>query len=250
MYVSVRQRTLSALAALLIVTLGMMALVWGLAIRLPVPTPPLALETIVTTRDLPDKPVPPPRPRPEEPEASTAKGEPSPPNLRNRATPVVAPPPRLPPLVEPPPVIAAPVPDTGSASSTGASDRPGPGQGAGGSGSGSGGGGSGSAGTGGQSIERPATLPRQIRGRLRFSDLPPDLRRSRQGAELTLRYHIGTDGRVSDCRILVSSGRPELDIHTCQYITERFRFRPALDARKRAVPFVMTEIHGWDDAGD
>lgn len=246
MYASARQRTLSALAAFLVVAGGMLALASGFAVRAPLSAVPHALKTIVTTRDIPPEPEP-PRPQPKEPDTSAAKGDPSPPNLKNEATPVFAPVPRLPPLIEPPPVVAAPKPGAGTAASTGASDRAGSGQGAGGSGEGSGAGGSGYG--SGRGFERPATLPRQTRGRLHFSDLPQDLRRTREGAELTLRYLIGIDGRVSNCRIVVSSGRPELDAHTCAYITDRFRFRPALDTQRRPVPYTMTEIHGWDEVG-
>ncbi|GGB91038.1 hypothetical protein GCM10011494_06750 [Novosphingobium endophyticum] len=251
MHASLRQRMLAALASLLIVAGGVVALVSGFAVRLPLPSMPRTLETIITTRDLPEEPEPPPPPPPEEQDASAAEGSPSPPNLDNEATPVVAPPPRVPPLIQPPPVTAAPEPETGAAASTGSSDRTGPGRGSGGSGEGRGGAGDGSGGYGsGQGYRQPPTLPRQTSGRLRFSDLPRDLRRAREGAELTLRYRIGIDGRVSGCRILVSSGRTELDAHTCRYITEHFRFRPARDESGRPVAYVMTEIHGWNAAGN
>lgn len=38
---------------------------------------------------------------------------------------------------------------------------------------------------------------------------------------------IGTDGRVSDCRITGSSGHDELDAATCRLIAKRARFEPA-----------------------
>lgn len=245
MYASARQRTFSAIASLLILSGGTLALVLGLDRRPALPPAPGSLETIITTREIAEAPELPPPP-PKEPDSSSASGAPSPPNLENEATPVSAPVQRIPPLTPPPPIIAAPTPAQGAAASTGSSDRVGAGQGAGGSGGGRGGAGSGAGAGGGERLERPATLPRQTKGRLRFSDLPRDLRRSREGAELTLRYRIGTDGRVSGCHILVSSGRPELDDHTCRYITEHFRFRPALDRQQRPVPYVMTETHGWN----
>jgi protein TonB len=73
------------------------------------------------------------------------------------------------------------------------------------------------------------------------------LRKSRSGAQITVRYRIGADGRVSGCTVIASSGRPDVDSETCRAITERFRFRPARDARGNPVPFVMTETQGWDD---
>lgn len=247
MYTSARTRVISALAALLIVAAGIAALVAGLAARMTAQERRQALAAILPLRDPPEKPRT--REVPAKAESTAAKGRPSPPNLRNKATQIVAPPPRLPPLIVPPPVVTAPYAGTGAATQSGASDRAGPGRGAGGIGDGDGGGGHGD----GDGYGEGVTRPRQIRGRLRFSDLPPDLREQKAGGELKLQYRIGIDGRVSDCRILVSSGRPSLDATTCRLITERFRFRPSKDARGNPVPSIMVETHGWywpPDAGE
>lgn len=239
MYTSARTRVISALAALLIVAAGIAALVAGLAARMTAQERRQALAAILPLRDPPEKPRT--REVPAKAESTAAKGRPSPPNLRNKATQIVAPPPRLPPLIVPPPVVTAPYAGTGAATQSGASDRAGPGRGAGGIGDGDGGGGHGD----GDGYGEGVTRPRQIRGRLRFSDLPPDLREQKAGGELKLQYRIGIDGRVSDCRILVSSGRPSLDATTCRLITERFRFRPSKDERGNPVPSIMVETHGW-----
>lgn len=247
MYTSARTRALSALASLLIVAGGVLALVAGLAARMTQQERREALAAILPLRDPPREPKR--REVPAKASSTAAKGRPSPPNLRNKATQVVAPPTRLPPLIVPPPIVAAQRAGTGSAAQSGASDRLGPGQGAGGIGDGDGGGGDGD----GDGYGDAVTRPRQIRGRLHFSDLPPDLREQKTGGELKLRYRIGVDGRVSDCRILVSSGRPSLDATTCRLITERFRFRPSKDARGNPVPSIMVETHGWywpPDEGD
>ena len=45
---------------------------------------------------------------------------------------------------------------------------------------------------------------------------------------------VGSDGRVSDCQIISSSGSPELDQATCMNVTRRARFDPALDERGNA----------------
>lgn len=239
MHTSARTRAVSALVSLLIVVAGIVALVAGLAARRIERDRREALVAIVPMRD----PVQEPKRReiPAKARSTAAKGRPSPANLRNRATQIVAPLARLPPLIVPPPVITAPRAGTGAATQSGASDRPGPGQGAGGIGDGDGGGGNGS----GDGYDDAVTRPRQIRGRLHFSDLPPDLREQKTGGDLKLQYRIGVDGRVSDCRILVSSGRPSLDATTCRLITERFRFRPSKDARGNPVPAIMIETHGW-----
>jgi protein TonB len=238
-HTSTRTRAFSALVSLLIVVAGIVALVAGLAARRIERDRREALVATVPMRD----PVQEPKRReiPAKARSTAAKGRPSPANLHNRATQIVAPPARLPPLIVPPPVTTAPRAGTGAATQSGASDRPGPGQGAGGIGDGDGGGGNGS----GDGYDDAVTRPRQIRGRLHFSDLPPDLREQKTGGDLKLQYRIGVDGRVSDCRILVSSGRPSLDTTTCRLITERFRFRPSKDARGNPVPAIMIETHGW-----
>lgn len=246
MYLSGPQRTLSALAALLIVAGGLAALVLGLAFEPPVIAPRTALQTILPTRSA--TPQPTPTPEPEKAVRSAPRDRPAPAGRRNNAAPVVAPP--VPPLIEPPPVPAAPTVGTGSAARSGASDR-GTGPGAGGMGNGTGGGGSGGVGSGGAGGDASAaTLPRQVAGKLHYWEIPQELRRARAGGVIRLRYRIGIDGRVSGCTVLISSGYPDFDRATCDRITERFRFRPALDAQGRAVPYIMTEIHGWDEAGD
>lgn len=240
MQTPVRDRIFSAIAALLVVAGGIVALVIGLASTMTPRERRTALAAILPLREEPKR-----RPKevPAKADSTAAKGRPSPANLRNKATQVVAPPARLPPLIVPPPVIAAPVANVGSAAQSGATDRLGPGQGAGGIGDGDGGGGNGDG--AGEGDDDAVTRPRQIRGRLHFSDLPPDLRETKSGGELRLRYRIGVDGRVSDCRILVSSGRPSLDATTCRLITERFRFKPSRNARGKPVPAIMVETHGW-----
>ena len=249
MYVSARHRTVSALAAMLIVAGGVLALAVGLAFSPPATAPPGVLETILPTREI--TPAPPkqtPTPEPDKAKQSAPRDRAAPAGRKNNAAPIVAPSPPIPPLIEPPPVPAAPVAGIGSANRGGASDR-GSGPGAGGLGSGTGGGGSGGAGSGsGNGNGNVATLPRQTSGKLHYWEIPEELRRVRAGGVIRLRYRIGTDGRVSGCVVLVSSGYPGFDRETCARITERFRFRPALDAQDRPVPYVMTETHGWDEA--
>jgi TonB family protein len=47
---------------------------------------------------------------------------------------------------------------------------------------------------------------------------------------------VGADGKVSDCRIVESSGFPSLDRRTCELMLARAAFRPAKDGNGRAVP--------------
>ena len=190
---------------------------------------------------------PPPRPRIIKPRLGHAAGRASPPNLRNKATPIVAPPPIVPPL--PSPVIVAPIAGTGSAASTGASDRPGPGQGAGGQGNGTGSGdeGNGDGDSGGD------VGPRQVKGRIKSSDLPADLDHANFRGTVSVRYHVEVDGQVGDCAVAGSSGNAELDRLTCQLIQQRFRFKPAHDHYGHPFRSTVEEDHHWDiddDSGD
>lgn len=233
-----RERAISATASAAIVVGGLAALAWGLGVNLPAFPERSALTATVLlpeARKTPEK-------RPQETTSSAHRGAPAPESRKTRAAPVLLPAPRIV-LPSPVTIVAARHPGDG--------DRPAQGSGTSGSGSGSGGRGNGSGGGGGGEgagvNEGVTTLPRQIAGRLHYADLPADLRKARSGADLTLRYRIGIDGRVSGCTVISSSGRPDLDAGTCQRITERFRFRPARDAQGQPVPFVMTETHGWDD---
>lgn len=248
MYAPNPNRPLSALASGLLIAGGVLALLYGLAGGKQ-GSPARSVLTSMTA----SAPTPTPTPPPPEPDArDAAKGAPAPAGLRGKAAQVIAPKPPLV-ILPPPPMPAATVIGTGSGASEGASDRPGPGSGAGGSGNGSGGGEDGGEDGGcgtGRVNEGVAVPPRQVAGRLRFSDLPRDLREVRQGSDIALRYRIGTDGRVSGCAILVSSGRPDFDRATCDTLTRRFRFRPARDGNGNPVTFTMTEIHGWDDAAE
>jgi protein TonB len=246
---SPRQRTVSAIASIAIVGIGAAALVYGLAAGSPLPAS--LQETIVALTPAPEEtPRPQPSPSPTPPATTTQadraqsarkRDEASPENLRNQATAVFAP--VLPPLRTPPPIVAAPRPANGNASNTGNADRIGPGQGAGGEGDGTGGGGNGDG--NGNGDGEAVTRPVQIRGKLRWSDLPENLRETRQGGELELTYRVNIDGRVSECRITQSSGIPALDARTCRLITERFRFRPSRNASGRPVPSYIIESHGW-----
>lgn len=103
----------------------------------------------------------------------------------------------------------------------------GTGTGAGGAGSGPG---SGGTGTGQGSGARPLEL---ISGRIddaRDYPTPPGGRQIRRGHDVVIELTVGTDGRVSACRITDPSPDPEADAITCRLATERFVFRPRLNA--------------------
>lgn len=180
----------------------------------------------------PEPPVPPHRP------SYRPSGEAAPPNLRSRATQVVAPIPVVP-TPPPPPVVVAPVAFAGAQASQGAAAVAGPGTGAGGEGDGTGAGGFGD-GDGAGDVP-----PRHIAGRLKDSDYP--LAAGEQGVSGTVgvRYVVGVDGRVPRCQVTRSSGSALLDETTCRLIVARYRFRPGHDARGRPFEAMIVEKQAW-----
>lgn len=238
-FASPREQAASAFAAFAIVAGIVFALVLGLRVGVTGRVPgALASVFVEAPREAVKaqpkrKLVPSPR--------RAAKGDPSPRNLRNRATQVVVPPPRIP-LVLPPSIPVAQRAGIGSAAASGASDRPGPGQGAGGIGDGLGGGGQGGDGDG----DGGAVVgPRQIRGKLSFRDLPPGTLEPGREAAVGVRYTVNVDGRVTGCVVDEPSGYPTVDAMTCRLIEQRFVFRPARDRERRPVRSAITERHTW-----
>ena len=79
------------------------------------------------------------------------------------------------------------------------------------------------------------------------SDYPATAVAAHHQGNVGVSFAIGTDGRVSACRIVRSSGYPELDSITCPSLERRARFKPAVDANNRpkatvgkiSVPFRM-----------
>ncbi len=213
------------------------ALIFGLPVRIPLRAePPLTVLTLQAP-PLPDQP-----PKPVEPaKRSNASRPASPRNLENKATAVVAPPPLV--LPPPIPVISAREAGAGTAASAGASDRPGPGFSAGGQGNGSGEGGDGDGDDGGN------VPPRLVKGRIKATDLPADLRNVPIEGTVSVRYDIDTNGRVGNCVTTGSSGTAELDQLTCRLIQQRFRYDPSRNSNGEPVPSTIEEDHHWHNDG-
>lgn len=214
-----------------------LALVFGLRVKDVVRDPGALISVLLEPR----KPPPPPKQQKREERRSerpAAKEDAGARNLKNQATPVVAPP--VTPLIVPPPIVAATQPGTGQAAQTGASDRLGPGQGAGGVGDGMGGGGEGGDGGGGIAVG-----PRQIKGKLSFKDLPEGMLAPGSEARVGVRYTVNVDGTVSNCSADEPSGLPALDRLACRLIEQRFRFKPARDRAGNPVRATIVEAHSW-----
>lgn len=69
----------------------------------------------------------------------------------------------------------------------------------------------------------------------------------RQGVEGTVGFSLEVDsnGRVSDCRIVATSGSSELDATTCALMRERARFHPARDSGGRPLPDTIAARFTW-----
>lgn len=195
----------------------------------------------------PAEPPPPTGPMTQMKKSPEPEGAAAPANLENSPSPIVAPPPEI--RIEvPPPVIAAPIAGQGSAPAAGAAPVPGPGTGSGGVGTGTGSGrhGDGTGGGGGGGVAVP---PRYVSGRIRPSDYPRP-KASEPERIVHFQVLVGTNGRLSRCRITRSSGYPDLDSVTCRLYERRFRFAPARDVWGRAVPQILQAEHSWWGIGE
>jgi TonB family protein len=61
----------------------------------------------------------------------------------------------------------------------------------------------------------------------------------------TIFWVIGTDGRVHDCRVLVSSGHPELDDAACAALTKRAHYTPATDKEGNPIALHDSRRINW-----
>ena len=224
-----RDRLGGALAALTVQALLGWLLIAGLATSWRRSADP----ALAVFRVAPRPPPPPPAEPPFEHRSGRHKDAAAPPNLPSTATELVAPPPILP-MLAPPPVVAALQPSTGVQATSGAALVAGPGAGAGGAGNGLGGGGDGD-----------GSPPRLRQGRLKDQDYPQGAALAGSTGTVGVRYLVGVDGRVGECRVTRPSGSAELDAITCHLIQERFRFDPSRDARGRKVPAWVVESHEW-----
>ncbi|MES3042444.1 energy transducer TonB [Sphingomonas faeni] len=231
----------AATGAVLVSGLLGYALIYGLV----VPLPAAVTDALKVFSVAPPPPPPEEKVRPRPSPSRKPEGAASPPNLKSKATEVVAPPPVVP-IVVPPPVVVAEKAGVGAEANSGASNVRGPGTGSGGIGNGTGSGGYGD-GDGGGGEETP---PEWRSGRLRDSDYPRDAPDTGISGIVWVRYTVEVSGRVSRCRATRSSGSRVLDNLTCRLIEQRFRYDPSLDAAGRPVESTIVEYHDWSMDGD
>ena len=194
--------------------------------------------------DLPEAPPPVVAVVPRQAKAPRPRATASAANLRAVPTIIAAPVPVVPtpPIV--PPVVAAPIAADGAAATAGAATVAGPGTGSGGEGTGRGSGDAGDGDGGG------GTASRWIKGRIGNSDYPRAAEAAGVTGDLTTRYTVGANGRVTGCTVTESSGSAELDQTTCRLVMARYRYKPARDAQGKAVVDVVYEDHRWVIRGD
>jgi len=183
------------------------------------------LKTFNLTPPPPPPVEPPPRPQPQ-PAMKEAAGAPA---KKAEPSPVVAP---TPPIAVQSPIPAAKIAGTGSASTSGAGTR-GTGTGAGGAGTGPGGGG-----TGGYTPARKLTkIPDSQYRRLAASGI--------RSGSVAINIRVNSDGTVSNCRVVRSSGSEYADSLMCQLTLAYVRFSPARDPSGRRVAQDVTWAPNW-----
>ncbi|MDJ0275804.1 energy transducer TonB [Sphingomonas sp. 2R-10] len=76
-------------------------------------------------------------------------------------------------------------------------------------------------------------------------DYPEAARKAKQSGKVFVGMTVAADGKVTDCRILQSSGAASLDQATCPILFERARFRPGLDADGKPVESYKSLTFTW-----
>lgn len=146
------------------------------------------------------------------------------------ASPAHAPGPLPAPIPAPPVVSAAPAPVSGS--------TPAPGTGA--SGAGTGAAGTDASSAADYSGYSPPGLIRNL-SRRDYRALAGRLPNGAAMVSLT----VEPDGMPANCRVMRSSGDPNVDAGLCPLIEQRLRFRPALDNQGRPIPFQLQYVATW-----
>jgi len=188
---------------------------------------------LIDVKELPE-PQPPP---PEEP--GKAELEEGAAGKKAEPTPVVAPKPAIE-VPAKPPIVAAPIAGTGSATTAGAATS-GTGPGAGGSGTGRGGGGSGSGGSGGGI----GTEARLLGGN--SSRLPARLLRvfATERGFGYLMLSVSENGRVTDCSVLQTTGDASVDDALCNLMIRQSRWDPARDRQGNPIAVKVRYTATW-----
>ena len=186
------------------------------------------------TFDITEEPLPPPAPPPPQPRADRAKEDEGAAGKKADPSPIVVPKPRIE-VPAKPPVAAAPVAGTGSATRSGAADY-GMGPGAGGNGVGRGGGGAG---------DFSGFTPARLIRNLNHGDYRQLAAGRMPNGRATVAITVDTEGLPTNCRVTRSSGDSAVDSGLCPLVVRRLRFRPAMDADRRPITYSLNYTADW-----
>lgn len=89
-----------------------------------------------------------------------------------------------------------------------------------------------------------AATPRGNSVGISTDDYPAASRRAGEEGRTVVRVTIGTNGRVSECQIVQSSGFPRLDDKACEVAQRRWRFNPA-ESRGEKVESTKVQPIQW-----
>jgi protein TonB len=91
--------------------------------------------------------------------------------------------------------------------------------------------------------DMPSTLPVPITSHAVTSDDDPDqsIRLAEQGL-VKIEYLVQSDGTVSECTVITSSGSSRLDVAACTMVKRRWRFRPATQNGKPVAEYLQADV--------
>jgi periplasmic protein TonB len=92
-------------------------------------------------------------------------------------------------------------------------------------------------------IDIPSTPPVPITSHAVTSDDYPDLSiRLAEDGLVKIKYLVQSDGTVSECAVITSSGSSRLDVAACTMVKRRWRFRPATQKGKPVAEYLLADV--------
>lgn len=95
-------------------------------------------------------------------------------------------------------------------------------------------------------IAIPAKIKESWASYVSSFDYPMKALFSRAGGESHILVDVGTDGRGSNCRVIVHSNNEEIDQTTCKVATERARYVPAQDVNGQPIAAPTYLVFRWE----
>jgi protein TonB len=98
-------------------------------------------------------------------------------------------------------------------------------------------------------IQRAESARGNLQGLISSDDYPESAIRNNETGRVTVRLSIGTNGRVTGCDVIGSSGSRALDSTTCRVLTSRARFNPARSSDGSPTTDTYTQSIVWQLQG-